>query len=204
MSFYVDTSQTNFNKEAPWKPEDIFILTDGTCASACSIFTGLMWATLEQAYAGCGRCQGGGVKGTEEVNNADNKGIVTNFVEELQRSRDGQVLFEVIRGIPSTQDPSKPLPTVASSTFATAANCRLFYTRDMMVDVTESWRQAAKIAWGNGTSVRGSTVPADGRIGEECAVVAVFLSTYESSGFRDGLKRLPLPYSWWIVGTLPK
>ncbi|KAK3190935.1 hypothetical protein K4F52_002883 [Lecanicillium sp. MT-2017a] len=48
-----------------------------------------------------------------------------------------------------------------------AANCRLFYTRNMAVDVTESWRQAAKVAFQNGTCVSGSTVNSDGTMGTQ-------------------------------------
>ncbi|KAJ3498907.1 hypothetical protein NLG97_g760 [Lecanicillium saksenae] len=142
-------------REAPWKPENIVILTDGQLLS-----------------------------------NADNKGLITDLVRDAQRSRDGQALLQDLGGsIPSIQDPPL-LPFIedpanggsvnsrnAYSGSDTngfplhfkyeAANCRLFYTQKMSIDVTESWRRAAQIAFGNGTCVSGSSTGAGGRIGSK-------------------------------------
>lgn len=184
-------------REAPWSPEDIVILTDGQCASACTIFTGLMVRNFGiRTIALGGRPMNkpmqaiGGVRGSQLSSNAENKGLITDFVRAASRDREGQdLLRQVERPIPQIQDPPV-LPfmedpanggTVNSRNAYSgddvdgfplhfkyeAANCRLFYTQKMVMDPAESWRQAAKIAWGNGTCVSGSTVSKDGRIGSE-------------------------------------
>jgi hypothetical protein len=38
-----------------------------------------------------------------------------------------------------------------------AADCKLFYTGDMVLDVRETWKAAAAAKWGNGTCVPNST-----------------------------------------------
>ncbi|KAM3500958.1 hypothetical protein MY10362_005953 [Beauveria mimosiformis] len=184
-------------REPPWKPENMVILTDGTCASACTIFTGLMVRNFGiRTIALGGRPLNkpmqaiGGVKGSQVLQNGENKNLVTALVQDARRARDGwDILQDVQRTIPSIRDP--PIlpfledPANGGSVNVRnaysgddpdgfplhfkyeAANCRLFYTRDMVRDVTESWRQAAKVAFRNGTCVSGSTAVPDGRMGSK-------------------------------------
>lgn len=46
-----------------------------------------------------------------------------------------------------------------------AANCKLFYSFESMVDVEKLWAQAAEVAWKKGKCVHGSTTRKDSRIG---------------------------------------
>lgn len=184
-------------REAPWKPENIVILTDGQCASACTIFTGLMVRNFGiRTIALGGRPLNkamqaiGGVKGSQLLSNADNKGLISDLVKDARRSRDGQALLqdlgETVPNIgdppllPFIEDPANGGSVNSRNAYSgndpngfplhfkyEAANCRLFYTEKMAIDVTESWRRAAQIAFRNGTCVSGSTVSPDGRIGNK-------------------------------------
>ncbi|OAA63794.1 peptidase S41 family protein [Cordyceps fumosorosea ARSEF 2679] len=179
----------------PWKPENMVILTDGTCASACTIFTGLMVRNFGiRTVALGGRPLNkpmqaiGGVRGSEILNNGDIKGLMSEFAADIQQMRDGgrELLSTVTRALPPLQDaPILPLLEDSGGGSANvrnahpgadpdglplhftyeAANCRLFYTREMLADVTEAWKAVAEAAWGGGRCVEGSTVNEDGTMG---------------------------------------
>ncbi|OAQ72032.1 peptidase s41 family protein [Pochonia chlamydosporia 170] len=188
------TAGNTSKREPPWKPENIVIMTDGLCASACSIFTGLLVRNFGiRTIALGGRPMNkpmqaiGGVRGSEILSNSNIKRASTFSLQEAKNSPDGQKLLQEFgKSLPSIEDP--PLlpfmesPEGGSVNFRNAhsgddpegfplhfkyqaANCKLFYTRKMAVDVTESWRQVAKIAFRNGTCVPGSTVNSDGTMG---------------------------------------
>ncbi|KGQ08056.1 hypothetical protein BBAD15_g6654 [Beauveria bassiana D1-5] len=184
-------------RQPPWEPENMVILTDGTCASACTIFTGLMVRNFGiRTIALGGRPLNkpmqaiGGVKGSQVLQNAENKDLITGLVKGAQRDRTGRrIIKDVQRTIPDIGDP--PIlpfledPANGGSVNVRnaysgddpngfplhfkyeAANCRLFYTREMVLDVAESWRQAANIAFRNGTCVSGSTAIPDGRMSSQ-------------------------------------
>ena len=46
-----------------------------------------------------------------------------------------------------------------------AANCKLFFTQQMTMDITECWRKASQIGWHGASCVVGSSVNEDGTIG---------------------------------------
>lgn len=46
-----------------------------------------------------------------------------------------------------------------------AANCKLFYSFESMVDVEKLWEQVAEVTWKKGKCVHGSTSPKDSRMG---------------------------------------
>ncbi|EXU95569.1 peptidase S41 family protein [Metarhizium robertsii] len=175
---------------APWKPENMVILTDGLCASACTIFTGLLVRNFGiRTIALGGRPLNkpmqaiGGVKGTQVLSNAEIKKITADAV----RIGAGQARRQRARSIPSVRDaPLLPLMEEPGSGGSVnlrngysqddvdgfplhfkyqAANCRLFYTSKMLTDVAETWRRAALVAFRNGTCVPGSTVNSDGTMG---------------------------------------
>lgn len=190
-------TKSEANNAAPWKPEDIVILTDGLCASACTVFTGLMVRNFGiRTIALGGRPMNkpmqamGGVKGSQVFGLGDIKSVLTEVIGEAQRSPDGRALLKDFGGSIPSLDVPPLLPLMedraksGSVNFRNAhnqkdadglplhfkyeaANCRLFYTRNMAIDVTEAWRQAAKIAFQNGTCVSGSTVNSDGTIGTQ-------------------------------------
>ncbi|KAM3520921.1 hypothetical protein NHJ13051_006578 [Beauveria bassiana] len=180
--------------QPPWAPENMVILTDGTCASACTIFTGLMVRNFGiRTIALGGRPLNkpmqaiGGVKGSQVLQNAENKGLITELVKGAQRDRTGRRIIKDVQGtipdigdppiLPFLEDPANGGSVNVRNAYSgddpdgfplhfkyEAANCRLFYTREMVLDVAESWRQAANIAFRNGTCVSGSTAIPDGRM----------------------------------------
>ncbi|KID62943.1 Peptidase S41 family protein ustP [Metarhizium brunneum] len=185
-----EPNETAARREPPWKPENMVILTDGLCASACTIFTGLLVRNFGiRTIALGGRPLNkpmqaiGGVKGTQVFANAE----IQNITADAVRKSAGQARQQSARSIPSVRDaPLLPLMQEPGSGGSVnlrngysqddvdgfplhfkyqAANCRLFYTSKMLTDVAETWRRAALVAFRNGTCVPGSTVNSDGTMG---------------------------------------
>lgn len=181
--------------EAPWKPENIIIVTDGICASACGILTGLLTRNhgirtlalggrpLNQAMQAMG-----GVKGTLLNFNADITSAIANVRANAKTDKEtAAILSDASSSFPSSQNPPLlPLPAggvgkVNSLNGYTednlegypvhfryeAANCRLFYTQRMLASPIESWRRARGVAWNNEPCVSGSTANSDGTIGDK-------------------------------------
>ncbi|EWG47349.1 hypothetical protein FVEG_07478 [Fusarium verticillioides 7600] len=181
--------------EAPWKPENIIIVTDGICASACGILTGLLTRNhgirtlalggrpLNQAMQAMG-----GVKGTLLNFNADITSAIANVRANAKTDKEtASILSDASSSFPSSQNPPLlPLPAggvgkVNSLNGYTednlegypvhfryeAANCRLFYTQRMLASPIESWRRARGVAWNNEPCVSGSTTNSDGTIGDK-------------------------------------
>ncbi|KAJ4263066.1 hypothetical protein NW762_006680 [Fusarium torreyae] len=190
-----DPKRKPFVKEAPWKPENILIVTDGICASACGILTGLLTRNhdirtlalggrpLNQAMQAMG-----GVKGTLLNFNAD---IVTAIADVRANANTDKetlsILSDASASFPSVQNPPLlPLPAGGGGKVNSlngytednlegypvhfryeAANCRLFYTQRMLASPIESWRRARGVAWNEEPCVQGSTTNKDGTIGDK-------------------------------------
>ncbi|KAH6876812.1 peptidase S41 family protein [Thelonectria olida] len=165
------------------KPDDVIILTDSTCASACPLFTGWMQrlAGVRTVAIG-GRPLGapmqamGGTKGGA-VNSLD---IIQQTILIALNNTDG--LAPVSLELPSLQaapllvrknainmqnfylsddQTGTPLQFIYE-----AANCKLFYTAETALDITKMWQAVADVAWGGAKCVPGSTVNWDGTIGD--------------------------------------
>ncbi|KID81766.1 peptidase S41 family protein [Metarhizium guizhouense ARSEF 977] len=180
-------------REPPWKPENMVILTDGLCASACTIFTGLLVRNFGiRTIALGGRPLNkpmqaiGGVKGTQVLSNAEIQNFTADATRNGTRQAGRQWARSLLASIPSVRDaPLLPLMDEPGSGSVNlrngysqddvdgfplhfkhqAANCRLFYTSKMLTNVAETWRRAALVAFRNGTCVPGSTVNSDGTMG---------------------------------------
>ncbi|KAF4946671.1 hypothetical protein FSARC_14135 [Fusarium sarcochroum] len=189
---YDPSGKTVFS-EPPFKPENILIVTDGVCASSCTIFTGLMarnQGVRTLALGGRPQKQAmqamGGTKGTKLALNANLAEDFDIYVGEIDNSTSLKILEDAWDSIPTIEDP--PLLPLLKGTggingyngYTTdrlddypiqfryeAANCRLFYTQRMTRNVTEVWRMAADVAWKEGTCVEGSSTGQDGRIGDK-------------------------------------
>lgn len=165
-----------------FSPNDIIILYDGYCGSTCSIFSNLMKniAGVKNVAVG-GIPQNGpmqAVAGTRgsQVRQHDSMAQVAELVRsglldskngsrEALRSELGLTLAQV-EDIPSTrQAPWRVgmalniLDQVSTGNLEVpyqfvyeAANCRLFYTIDMIRDVTVLWEAAAKVAAGDSSA----------------------------------------------------
>ncbi|KAB5511744.1 hypothetical protein GE09DRAFT_1232333 [Coniochaeta sp. 2T2.1] len=172
----------------PFLAENIVLLTDGYCASTCTVFTGLMareqfvrtialgGRPLRQAmqYAG-------GVKGAQVMQFTDLQGVMTEITPLL----DARSISLLNSTLPSAGPP--PLqPTdlkgaqfnfrnaYSANSSATdpplqfvyeAANCRRFYKVEYLTDIKAMWRDMADVAWGAAPCAPGSSTNPDGTIG---------------------------------------
>lgn len=165
----------------PFAASDIVILYDGYCASTCTIFSELMTAQgLVKTIAIGGRPVAqpmqavGGVKGTNDypwsfiwqlVNDtitlADDSTIATSAeleagvlgTYELYWDNRGVADSGVVNardGIAQGDTTETPLQFVYQ-----AADCRIWYTAEMTVDVTAMWEKAVDVAWGGASCVVG-------------------------------------------------
>ncbi|OAQ83685.1 peptidase s41 family protein [Purpureocillium lilacinum] len=200
--------------EAPWKPEDMVILTDGLCSSACASFTGLMVRNVGiRTVALGGRPLSlpmqaiGGVKGGRVNSFAEIRDLFEHARQQSNMSAEArQFLQSHDKSIPSIGD--SPLRPLVDEKFGgsinirntytlddldgfplqfkyKAANCRLFYTKDMIQDITATWNRVAGIAFRGAPCAPGSTVNKNGTIG------------FETPGFTKDVKSrvrgLPVP-----------
>lgn len=183
--------------EPYFDPENILIITDGTCASACGILTGLLTRNHGvRTLALGGRATRlpmqamGGVKGTIVNMNSDiRKAFTSIYTSAAMDSDASEILKDAEDALPvvASEPPLMPLNRgdgggrVNGRNGYTlddldgypvhfryeAANCRLFYTPLMMADVRETWRRAADAAWYGAPCVHGSTANEDNTISDE-------------------------------------
>ncbi|RKK06281.1 hypothetical protein BFJ65_g18864, partial [Fusarium oxysporum f. sp. cepae] len=123
-------------KTAPFKPENIIIVTDGICASACTIFTGLLTRnqgirnasarrTADQlCYAGHGRRQG-----TLLLMSQDLTGVFTKIIDEVKGDEKALSILEDAKdSFPGTRD--APLLPLLTTPAAGKLNAQNGYTLD--------------------------------------------------------------------------
>ncbi|OAL55405.1 hypothetical protein IQ07DRAFT_166454 [Pyrenochaeta sp. DS3sAY3a] len=160
-----------------FKPENIVLVTDGYCASTCTIFSEFMTKQAGvKTIAMGGRSNKnkiqaiGGVKG---VNNYQFGYIqqLAQYAVRFDPSLNTSVLrtdfysdlpFNRAAGSPgvNTRDGIAKDDTsgVALQFVYEEADCRLYYTPEMTVDITALWKAAADARWGsNGKCVSGAT-----------------------------------------------
>ncbi|CAO2648426.1 Nn.00g076930.m01.CDS01 [Neocucurbitaria sp. VM-36] len=151
-----------------FKPENIVLVTDGYCASTCTIFSELMTKQAGVKTIAMGgrsnknRIQAiGGVKG---VNNYQ-FGYIQQLAQYairftpslnssiLRRDYYSDLPFNRATGAPgvNTRDGLSQNDTsgVALQFIYEEADCRLYYTPEMTVDITSLWKAAADAQWGN-------------------------------------------------------
>ncbi|KAM0500448.1 hypothetical protein ACHAP8_004985 [Fusarium lateritium] len=180
-------------EKAPWKPEDILIVTDGICASACGILTGLLtrnYGIRTLALGGRPLNQAmqamGGVKGTLLNFNQDIVSAVAQVKAGASADKEAlSILNDASASLPSLSNPPLlPLPSAGRVNSLNgytednlkgypvqfryeAANCRLFYTQLMSASPTAVWRRARGVAWNEEPCVPGSTTGKNGMIGDK-------------------------------------
>lgn len=177
-------NRTGMPPSRPFAPENIVLLYDGYCASTCAIFSEFMTqqAGIKTIAIGGRPNEGqpmqtvGGVKGTNNypwnfINQLvtdtyalapDQAGFFnasalydyidpSNYEIPFIRgvSNSGQV--NVRDGIRQGDESQTPLQFVYEP-----ADCRLWYTAEMTVDVTAMWEKTVDVAWGSDTCVHGS------------------------------------------------
>lgn len=190
-----DEDSTYF-KEAPFKAENMLIVTDGTCASACGILTGYLTRNHGvRTLALGGRAihyamqAMGGVKGTRL---SFNYSILQVFIEMIKANSKNDAALSILNDAADSLPKFEQLPLLPALGPGSggqvnslngytdddldgipvhfryeAANCKLFYTQRMTFDITEAWRAASAVGWKGASCVVGSSVNSDGTIGTE-------------------------------------
>jgi Peptidase family S41 len=169
-------------KSQTFTPDNIVYFTDGMCSSSCFAFSEILrtQAGVKTLVIGgrprTGPMQAvGGIRGgLAQALNAIQSNIqdaVANFSQPLPKHATGSTfntilndtavprrdpaqksgvnLLDTIRKGDSTQTPVQMLYE--------AADCRIFYTTDMVFDAQATWEFVRKAKWGNGGCVAGST-----------------------------------------------
>lgn len=181
-------SNRSSNPSSPvFQPENVVVISDGTCAGACTLLTGLL--TRQQgvrSIAFGGRPINapmqvmGGTKGAQAVTFAM---IAEAAAQAATLSPNGSA-----DGLPDTGPPplNPPLSALGTCNFRNAysqsataanrdpplqfvyqpANCKRFITAAEYLDIEAHWAVAADVAWGGAKCVPNSTANADGTIGD--------------------------------------
>ncbi|KAH8895537.1 hypothetical protein GQ53DRAFT_856196 [Thozetella sp. PMI_491] len=179
------TDPTAALPDQPFDKENIVIITDGICASTCTIFVGLMTREAGvRTIALGGRPLAapmqamGGVKGGEVLpyvaiqmavnDTAKSNSIPADLTSVFPSLADNPLLiagsqrFNYLNAYPEDATDGPPLQFVYE-----AANCKRFYKASYITDVSAVWADAAEIAWGSGQCVTGSTGSTDGKISDD-------------------------------------
>jgi hypothetical protein len=180
---------------APFAPEDITILTDGQCGSACAITVGILTHTHGVRTVALG---GRPLKAPMQAVGQTKGGPIAMFAT-MPSDFDRSEAPEGLRLPPDPWNYKPPLRLGATQGLGTwgesvtfnvadivpyegnstdlgrgelplqmryeAANCRLFYTWDMARDITAVWKAVAGVAWRGERCAPGSTTNADGTMG---------------------------------------
>ncbi|KAI0451089.1 hypothetical protein F5B21DRAFT_528208 [Xylaria acuta] len=167
----------------PWSPEDIIILTDGDCSSACALFVEMMHheAGVRTVTVGGRPSTGpmqavGGTRGARSLSTdiLDNN---INFARELLAgtseadflpNRTEALDVFVVGAAVNLRDQVRAGETTTTTPlqFAyEAADCRIYFTPETIFNYTALWQRAADAVWADpGLCVAGSAGYAtDGR-----------------------------------------
>ncbi|KAI0185899.1 hypothetical protein EV127DRAFT_514936 [Xylaria flabelliformis] len=158
---------------APWAPEDIIILTDGDCSSACALFVEMMnhEAGVRTVTVGGRPTTGpmqavGGTRGARSLSTdiLDNN---INFARELLvgtpeadflPNRTEALDVFVVGAAINLRDQVRAGETTPLQFAYEAADCRIYYTPATVFNYTALWQYAADAIWTDpGLCVAGST-----------------------------------------------
>ena len=153
-----------------FKPENVVIVTDGYCASTCTIFSEFLTKQAGvKTIAMGGRSNRnaiqaiGGVKGVNNYglayiqqaaqtairwNPAVNESILAGYQNDLpflRAASSSSPSVNVRDGLPQNDTAGVALQFVYEE-----ADCRLYYTPEMTVDMNSLWQAAADAQWGSG------------------------------------------------------
>lgn len=160
----------NVSKQRPFKAENIVILTDGYCASTCTIFSEFLTKQAGvKTIAMGGRSNSnpiqaiGGVKGTNNFGYSYIQALAQTsvYIAEDQATYNSSVLQQYNDEIVFNRAAAGPGINVrdglkykddsgiALQFIYEEADCRLYYTPEMTVDITAVWKAAADVQWGS-------------------------------------------------------
>lgn len=161
--------------QAPFAAEDIVVVTDGYCASTCTIFSELMRQRAGVKYISLGGRprEGitqavGGVKGTNNYPWSYIQSLAQYTVEDLSSPEEGAQLNKTELGEYYDDTPfiRASIGNSINVNFRDGirdgdesntplqfvyepADCRILYTKAMTVDVTAIWKAVADSTWGS-------------------------------------------------------
>ncbi|KAI0441351.1 hypothetical protein F4803DRAFT_552238 [Xylaria telfairii] len=157
----------------PWAPEDILILTDGDCSSACALFVEMMHheAGVRTVTVGGRPSPGpmqavGGTRGARSLSTdiLDNN---INFARELLTgtseaeflpNRTEALDIFIVGAAINLRDQVREGETTPLQFAYEAADCRIYFTPATVFNYTALWQYAADAIWTNpGLCVGGST-----------------------------------------------
>ncbi|KAH6011513.1 hypothetical protein HBI83_161230 [Parastagonospora nodorum] len=155
----------------PWAPNDVVILTDGLCASACAVFVEMMTQAGVRTVAVGGRPEPGpmqavgGSRGARVYHASEldeDFGFVSDTIKNStaaaqlpSRSDTGMWITDATINI---RDQVRANETTPLHFKYGAADCRIYYTLDNIFNTTRLWRDAAKATWDDRSlCVAGST-----------------------------------------------
>jgi hypothetical protein len=158
-----DPADTIANTSPPWAPENIVILTDGLCASACAIFVEFMTyeAGVKTIVVG-GQPKPGPMQAVSGT-----RGAAAYSADALDYDFDEGLRYlpvdkpEVISQLPNRTDRGMWINyaglTIRNQVHGTeltplqfqyqAADCRIYYTLGTIYNMTQLWDHAARAAW---------------------------------------------------------
>ncbi|KAI9707930.1 MAG: hypothetical protein M1820_004349 [Bogoriella megaspora] len=156
----------------PFKTSNIIVLTDGVCASSCSLFTEVMTRqarvktvvvgrprrqpsqAIDGTKARCGSFFIGKVQSTSKLLKANNV-VPTDQLALADSTFPGLKSLPFVSdlskfninlrdNIPEGDDQQVPLQFIFEP-----ADCRIFYTAQSVTQPREVWKQVADVMWGN-------------------------------------------------------
>ncbi|KAF2665081.1 hypothetical protein BT63DRAFT_406218 [Microthyrium microscopicum] len=143
----------------PYRAEDIVLLTDGACASTCSLFVEMMQqsANVSTIVVGGRPSYGpmqamGGTRGAAAYSNLDIDyniriaGKINATVIPLLPNRTDSGIFIEEASI-NLRDQLRKDSNIPLQFQYHAANCRIFWTFDTINNFTNLWKRAAKATW---------------------------------------------------------
>ncbi|EJT71599.1 hypothetical protein GGTG_10854 [Gaeumannomyces tritici R3-111a-1] len=173
--------------EPHFEAKDIVLVTDGFCASTCTILARMLTHHQKiKTLALGGRPLKapmqivGGVKGAQVIKYNIFQQMLSNALRQLAPGAAGRP-----EGLPRTDRDLPLMPLLASLQFNfrnayrdadaqvpqqfvyEASHCRRFYTYDMTRKPAEAWKVAADVAFRGGKCVEGSSTGSDGTLGTE-------------------------------------
>lgn len=167
-------SRTGFKQ--PFAAEDIIMLYDGYCASTCTLFSEFMrlqGAVKSVAFGGrpnTDPIQGvGGIKGAQVVAFSDIKSIA-EFAMQLTDDAEIEATLSVLSDLPVNRStatsvnlrdnilPDNLNDGIPAQFVREEADCRLFWTLEMVQDVTDVWKGAAAAAFNGASCVAGKGI----------------------------------------------
>ncbi|KAJ4989009.1 hypothetical protein SVAN01_05447 [Stagonosporopsis vannaccii] len=167
----------NISGPPKFQPENIVIVTDGYCASTCTIFSEFLTKQAGvKTIAMGGRSNKDPIQAVGGVKGVNNYGL--GYIQQAAQNAirwnpavNDSILVDYKTDVPFYRAASGASPGVnvrdglaQNDTTGMAlqfvyeeADCRLYYTPEMTIDITALWKGAADAQWGEGKCVAGGS-----------------------------------------------